>query len=122
MNLEDKRVKAVFSMAPGAIKAFGFNQAGLEKLKLPTYLIVGAADTVTPLADNAGFAAKHVPNAKLDIIPGKVGHEIFTNTCDEEGKAEFPQDCVDNSSVDREEIHSLIKAKALEFFNHNLNK
>lgn len=120
MNVGDKRVKAVFSMAPGAIKAFGFDEAGLKQLKLPTYLILGAGDTVTPLADNAGFVAKYVPNAQLYVIPGQVGHEIFMNICDEEGKAEFPTACIDAKTVDREKIHKLIENKALNFFDRYL--
>ena len=35
-------------------------------------------------------AAKFL-NYQLRIIPGPVGHEIFLNECNEEGKAEFPE-------------------------------
>ena len=120
MNVDDKRVKAVFSMAPGVMKGFGFDEAGLKQLKIPTYLILGAGDTVTPLADNAGFVAKYAPNAQLYVIPGQVGHEIFLNLCDEEGKAEFSQACVDASTVDRKKTHKLIENKALKFFDRYL--
>ncbi|MBX3709897.1 MAG: lipoprotein signal peptide [Gammaproteobacteria bacterium] len=117
LKVHDSRVKAVFSMAPGVIKGFGFDEAGLANVTVPTYLIIGAGDTTVPLQDNAGFAAKHIRNATLFVIPGSVAHEIFLNECDEEGKAEFPEACIDHPTVDRKEIHALIASKALNFFN-----
>ena len=86
LHLRDPRVKAAFAMAPGIIQAFGMDAQGLAKMAVPAYLIVGAADTQTPPAENAAFAAKYIPQAELNIIPGRVDHEIFTNECDQEGK------------------------------------
>ena len=103
-------------MAPGAMKAFGFDEAGLKRLRIPAYLIVGAGDTTVPIKENAGFVAKYAPRAKLRILSGPVGHEIFLNECDEEGKAEFPAACLDDPSVDRATVHQLIAAEALKFF------
>jgi predicted dienelactone hydrolase len=120
LDVADKRIKAVFSMAPGIIKAFGMDEAGLAALKLPTSIIVGARDTQTPPADNAEFAAAHIPGAQLTIIPGKVDHEIFTNECDQEGKDEFPEACIDAEGVDRAAIHREIGAAALKFFGKHL--
>jgi predicted dienelactone hydrolase len=116
LDVADPRIKAVFSMAPGIVKAFGMDEAGLAALKVPTYLTVGARDTQTPAADNAEFAAKHIPGAELVIIPGKVDHEIFTNECDQEGKDEFPEGCIDAEGVDRAAIHREVGAAALKFF------
>jgi len=93
--------QAAFAMAPGAMKGFGFDAVGLKQLRIPTYLIVGEGDTVVPIKDNAGFVAKYAPNAKLRVIPGAVGHEIFLNECNEEGKAESPGSCIDDPTVDR---------------------
>src|SRR6185437_13172613 len=93
LDVADRRVKAAFAMAPGMIKAFGMDEAGLKQLAVPAYITVGASDTQTPPADNAEFAAAHAPNAKLVIIPGAVDHEIFVNECDAEGKDEFPEAC-----------------------------
>jgi len=88
---------------------------------VPAYLIVGAADTQTPPAENAAFAAKYIPRAELNIIPGRVDHEIFTNECDQEGKDNFPESCIDAPGVDRHQLHEMIGAAALTFFDRNLD-
>jgi pimeloyl-ACP methyl ester carboxylesterase len=50
---------------------------GLRQTAIPAYLIVGAGDTATPPKENAEFAAKYIPHAQLDVLPGPVGHEIL---------------------------------------------
>jgi dienelactone hydrolase len=95
--------------------------AGLGQLKIPTYITVGARDTQTPPADNAAFAAKSAPNAELDIIPGPVDHEIFVNECDQEGRDEFPEACIDAQGVDRAAIHKTVGEAALKFFGDALS-
>jgi predicted dienelactone hydrolase len=103
--LHDSHIKCAVAMAPGMIKAFGMDAAGLAEVKVPVYITVGAHDTQTPPADNAKFAAKHIPGAQLAIIPGDVDHEIFVNKCDQEGRNEFPEACIDAPGVDRHAIH-----------------
>jgi alpha-beta hydrolase superfamily lysophospholipase len=87
----------------------------LRELRVPAYLIVGEEDTITPVRENAGFVARYATNAKLKVIPGAVGHEIFLNQCDEEGKAEFPEACRDDPSIDRAKVRQLIANEALIF-------
>jgi len=122
LDVHDERIKAVFAMAPGIIKAFGMDEAGLGQLTLPTYITVGARDTQTPPAENAEFAAKHIPNVELSVIPGPVDHEIFVNECDEEGKDEFPGACIDAPGVDRGAIHQTVGDAALQFFDKALGQ
>jgi predicted dienelactone hydrolase len=120
LSMHDKRIKAAFAMAPGIIKAFGMDQDGLSQLTIPTYITVGARDTQAPPGDNTEFAAKHIPHAELSIIPGDVDHEIFVNECDDEGRAEFPEACIDAQGVDRAAIHHTVGAAAINFFDTNL--
>ena len=120
LDVADPRVKAAFAMAPGVIQAFGMDAAGLAAMKVPAYIIVGAGDTVTPAAPNAAFAAQHIGQAKLVVIPGPVGHEIFVNECDEEGRNELPETCLDAPGVDRAKLHAQIGAAALQFFDTSL--
>ena len=122
LSVHDPRIKAVFAMAPGIIKAFGMDEAGLAELKVPAYIVVGARDTQTPAADNAAFAAKYIPNAELSIIPGNVDHEIFVNECDDEGRDEFPEACIDAPGVDRHAIHQSVGDAALGFFAKSLQQ
>lgn len=119
-GLRDDRVRAVFAMAPGDIQAFGMDAAGLGRMAIPTYLIVGAGDTTTPPGDNAEFAARYIPRAQLDVLPGPVNHEIFDNECDQIGLDNYPEACVDAPGVDRARLHDHIGQAALRFFDTNL--
>jgi predicted dienelactone hydrolase len=119
-DLRDDRVKAAFAMAPGDIQGFGMDEAGLRQMAIPTYIIVGAGDTTTPLIENAEFAAKYIPHAELDVLPGPVGHEIFGNECDQVGRDNYPEACVDAPGVDRAKLHEYIGSAALKFFDANL--
>ncbi len=95
VDVHDDRVKAAFAMAPGDIQGFGMDDAGLWRMAIPAYLIVGAGDTATPPKENAEFAAKYIPHAQLDVLPGQVGHEIFDNECDQVGRDNYPHACID---------------------------
>jgi predicted dienelactone hydrolase len=119
-DVRDNRVKAAFAMAPGDIQGFGMDEAGLRQMMVPTYIIVGSRDTTTPPKENAGFAARFIPHAKLDILPGEVNHEIFDNECDQLGRDNYPQACVDAPGVDRAKLHGYIGDVARKFFDVNL--
>jgi predicted dienelactone hydrolase len=120
-DLRDDRVRAAFAMAPGDIKGFGMDEAGLRQTAIPTYLIVGAGDTATPPDDNAAFAAKYIPQAQLDVMPGPVNHEIFDNECDQLGRDNYPESCNDAPGVDRVKLHEHIGNAALQFFDAKLH-
>ena len=109
--MRDPRIKAAFAMAPGIIKAFGMDESGLGQMSIPAYVTVGARDTQTPPDDNAAFAAAN---------PGLVDHEIFVNECDDEGRDEFPEACIDAPGVARHAIHQEVGAAALKFFDAHL--
>ena len=100
---------------------FGMDPDGLRQMTIPAFLTVGAADTQAPAAENAVFAARYIPNSELWVIPGAVDHEIFTNECDEEGRSEFPEACIDRPGVDRHALHAEIAAAALKFFSNSLH-
>jgi predicted dienelactone hydrolase len=116
LDVHNKRVKAAFAMAPGIVQAFGMDEAGLRQMSIPAYITVGARDTQTPPGPNAEFAARHIPGAKLAIIPGLVDHEIFVNECNQEGRDEFPEACIDAPGVDRAAIHQSVGEAAQKFF------
>ena len=122
MHVHDTRIRAVFAMAPGIIQIFGMDEPGLRRLTVPTYIAVGAGDTQAPPADNAEFAAKYIPHAELNVIPGRVDHEIFVNECNQDGKDELPEACIDAPGVDRGAIHAMIGNAALVFFGASLGR
>jgi predicted dienelactone hydrolase len=120
-DVRDDRIKAAFAMAPGDIQGFGMDAAGLRQMAIPAYLIVGAGDTTTPPKDNAEFAAQYIPHAHLDVMPGPVNHEIFDNECDQIGRDNYAEACVDAPGVDRTKLHDHIGQAALQFFDTNLH-
>lgn len=121
LNVQDTRVKAAFAMAPGDVQGFGMDANGLRRMTIPVYIIVGAGDTTTPPKDNAEFAAKYIPHAQLDVLAGPVNHEIFANECDQMGRDNYPDACVDAPGVDRAKLHEYIGAAAVKFFDRALN-
>lgn len=120
LHVKDNRIKAVFAMAPGDVPAFGMDENGLQNLKLPAFIIVGASDTQTHPKENAEFAAKYIPHAKLVILPGRVDHEIFVNECTQAGKDAFPETCIDAPGIDRGKLHQEIGEMAVRFFNTSM--
>jgi predicted dienelactone hydrolase len=120
VDVRDGRVKAAFAMAPGDIQRFGMDEAGLRQMRIPAYIIVGAGDTATPPKENAEFAAKYIPHAQLDVLSGQVSHEIFGNECDQVGRDNYPDACIDAPGVDRAKLHEHIGNAALKFFDTNL--
>ena len=120
LDVADPRVKAVVAMAPGIVQAFGMDATGLGHLAVPAYITVGARDTQTPPEPNAVFAARHAPHAELAVIPGDVDHEIFVNECDQEGRDEFPEACIDAPGVDRHAIHLDVARDVIRFFDATL--
>jgi predicted dienelactone hydrolase len=119
-GVRDARVKAVFAMAPGDLPGFGMDAAGLRRAVAPAYIIVGSGDTTTPPEENAAFAAKYIPKAQLEILPGPVNHEIFGNECDQLGRDNYPEACNDAPGVNRTELHEHIGAAAVKFFDTEL--
>lgn len=120
-DVRDKRVKAIFAMAPGDLPGFGMDEAGLRQLTIPTYIIVGARDTQAPPRENAELAARNISHARLDVMPGQVDHEIFVNECNGVGRDAWPEACIDDPSVDRARWHNHIGNAALKFFDENLD-
>jgi predicted dienelactone hydrolase len=121
LDVRDSRIKAVFAMAPGVVKPFGMDEAGLRQLTVPTYIVVGEKDTQTPAPENAEFAAQFIPHAQLNVLAGRVDHEIFVNECNEDGRNENPDACVDAPGIDRRALHDSIGNAALKFFDTNLD-
>ena len=106
-------------MAPGDIQGFGMDAAGLRQMAIPACVIVDAGDTTARPKENAGLAGKHIPHAQLHVLRGPVDHEIFGNECNQVGRDDFPEACVDAPGVDRARLHRYIGSAALKFFDAN---
>jgi predicted dienelactone hydrolase len=73
-NFKDKRIKAVFALAPAIGR--GFPGEALKNVTVPVSIVVGDADLVTPAALNAEIYTKGIKGARLTILPGEAGHFI----------------------------------------------
>ena len=113
----DRRVRAVFAIAPVDID---LSQASLAGISIPVEIVAGAGDPIAVPAENAEVLARAIPGAKLTLYPGGVGHYTFLDTCTAWGKQHMPGICVDRPGVNRDAIHAETARKALAFFDKEL--
>jgi predicted dienelactone hydrolase len=117
-SYRDKRVRAVFAMAPALGPAF--LPESLERIDIPVAIVAGGADAIVPVGSSARSNAAHIPNAELTIFPGDVGHYVFLADCIEAGRATLPAPCIDALGVDRDAIHAKTADLAEAFFSRHL--
>jgi len=117
-SYRDPRVRAVFAIAPALGPAF--RPATLARIAIPVEIVAGANDANVPIASSAQYFAANIPQAKLTIFPGGVGHYVFLDTCTDRGKNSLPMLCQDAPGVDRNAIHAKAAGLALRFFASNL--
>ena len=107
-------VRAVFAMAPALVQAL--DPSSLAQMRTPVDIMLGEADTVAPPTTNGLVAAKLIPGADLEQLPG-VGHYDFLSACTEAGKTVVPQ-C--KTQIPQTDTHSQAIAAAQKFFGRNL--
>ena len=112
-SYRDLRIKRVFAIAPAL--GGGFNKAGLSKISIPVFVVVGQADKVAPLATNAQRYAQFIKGAKLKVLPGEIGHYTFLAECNAHGRSVLDI-CRDAASVNRAQVHQQVAQLAYEFF------
>jgi len=89
-SYKDDRIKAVISIAPDLGEAFIMD--GLKEAVVPTLIIVGDKDRITPKEENAAFYANGIKGAELLVIDG-AEHFTFMNTCSAIGFRITPHLC-----------------------------
>lgn len=115
-NYKDARIKAFITFAP----AFGnhFTEKSLSTITSPFLIIVGENDLLMPPAQNAAFLKQHIKSAQYHLLPGKTGHFVFMNQCNQPGFIFAEGICRDDPSVNRGDLHEKI-ANIVDLF---LNK
>jgi predicted dienelactone hydrolase len=116
-SYRDWRVRAVFAIAPAL--GGGFTAEGLREVRVPVEIVIGGADTITPVATNAQRYASLIRDAKLTVLPGRVGHYTFLAACTGRGRETVPI-CRDADGVDRAEVHQRVRDMELAFFRRTL--
>lgn len=75
-NLRDERVRAAIAINPLASTIFG--QAGLSKIQIPTAIVAGSADTVTPAVDEQILPFRAIAAADKYFVLLKGGTHFST--------------------------------------------
>lgn len=114
----DKRVQAVYSIAP--VQGPAFTKSSLAHISIPVRIIVGTRDDQAIPEFNAELIASAIPNSELELLPN-VAHYTFLARCSLKGKLFVSELCSDPKGIDREKIHNKVGADVLVFFARTLN-
>lgn len=117
-SFRDERIRAAFVMAPALGQAF--RPIGLVDLTIPLAIVAGEADTIVPVASNASWFARHIPQTQYELVEGGAGHYVFINLCLPAAMAQLAQICLDARGVDRQAVHRRVIGKAQSFFSKAL--
>jgi predicted dienelactone hydrolase len=117
-SYRDRRIKAVFAIAPALGQAF--DAASLTGIDIPISLIGGTADGTVPVETNIRHIAGLMPKAALTLLPG-AGHYTFLDVCASAQAEHSAGPCRDNPGVDREAIHAQTIDRAVAFFGKALD-
>ncbi len=111
----DKRIKAFFAMSPAIGQGFT-SKDQVKRITAPMYIVSVQSDSIAPVATNAAHYHKLIPQSKLYIVPGKVGHYVFLNEGTPEAKKGGAVYMNDDLSVDRHAVHEKVAGLAVDFF------
>jgi predicted dienelactone hydrolase len=112
-SYQDKRIKAVFAIAPALGEAFA--PASFADITIPLWLVGGTADVTVPPGTNIKRIAGFLPKAGLTMMPGAT-HYTFLDICVPAVADHLPSLCKDNPGVDRGAVHAQTIALARAFF------
>ncbi|PKH52292.1 dienelactone hydrolase [Tenacibaculum sp. Bg11-29] len=117
--VKDDRIKAFFVMAPAI--GFGFHsKEQTNKITAPVFIVAGKGDLVAPVKKNAEKYHILIKTSKIYLFNKNVEHYVFLNQPTDFGKEIAPEITIDNSTVDRKEIHEKTLKLALNFFKSTL--
>ncbi len=116
-DLGDPRIKAAFVIAPAVIQGIRFDS--LRAIRKPVGIALGSGDTVAPPGTNGELAAKLIPGATIDVLPG-VRHYDFLPLCGPGASVLPAAYCAESPGVDRQAAHDRVIHDAIAFFDRTL--
>jgi predicted dienelactone hydrolase len=117
----DTRLKAVVALAPWNGPIFG--ETGLAALTVPTMVIVGSADRLTPAWRDADAIYEGIGSeTRMLVTLEYAGHLVFVGPCPPEAGDDpaFARSCID-PVWDMQRAHDLVNHFATAFFLATLN-
>ncbi|HYV90778.1 MAG TPA: hypothetical protein VE978_03310 [Chitinophagales bacterium] len=118
-DLMDSRIKAVMAFAPAVGQGFTSHDQ-FARIKIPVTIIGCASDSIAPVMYNAMHYLQLIQYCEYEEYKGEAGHYVFLPEATAFGKQMAAQFCVDAPSVNRHLIHQVTIARAVGFFNKNL--
>ncbi|MFC3129348.1 alpha/beta hydrolase family protein [Coralloluteibacterium stylophorae] len=113
----DRRIRAVYAMAPALTPAFA--PASLRGIDLPLRAVVGTDDDQAPVHAQVAPAIMAIPEAELEIVED-VGHYAFLARCTWRGRLMASPLCRDGGRG-REALHRMVADDAAAFFDRALS-
>lgn len=117
-KLHDPRIKCIVALSPAVGQ--GFDKKGLAGIGIPVLIIGAENDVIAPPKTNALHYAQNIQGAKVEILPGLVGHYVFLNECTDFGREVASFICTDDVTVNREAIHREVSQSVVSFLNSKL--
>ena len=121
LDLSDERVGASLPMAPAGYEIF--TDAGLAENQVPTMVMAGSTDQLTPLVSTTEPIYSGLPAPKYMWTIEGGDHYIFSDLCKIPGIetltdfGDFQTACGEQNPVPHAELHPHINDAALAFFN-----
>lgn len=112
-SYRDKRINAVFAIAPALGEAF--DSRSLADIEVPVSLVAGTADVTVPPDTNIHRIAGLMRVAGVAMVQG-ASHNTFLDTCVPEAVDKLATLCKDGPGVDRDAVHEQTAQFALRFF------
>jgi len=112
-SYQDKRIEAVFAIAPALGEAF--DPASFAKIGIPIWLVGGTSDVTVPPGTNITRIAGFLPKANVTMLPG-AAHYTFLDICVPAMADRLTLLCKDNPRIDRDAVHAQTVELAHIFF------
>jgi predicted dienelactone hydrolase len=112
-SYRDRRIKAVFAIAPALGEAF--DSASFADVAIPVSLLAGTDDVTAPVKTNIDRIASLLPSATIMLVPA-AAHYTFLDTCLPAVAERLADICVDHPDVDRDKVHEEAVERVMDFF------
>jgi predicted dienelactone hydrolase len=116
-SYRDKRIKAVFAIAPALGEAF--DSTSFVDVEIPVSLAAGTADVTAPPDTNIYRVARLLRGPNVTMVQG-ASHNTFLDICVPQVVDQLAIVCTDGPGVDRDAIHEQTAHRILDFFDQAL--
>ncbi|OHV20805.1 MULTISPECIES: alpha/beta hydrolase family protein [Rhizobium] len=117
-SYRDDRIKAALLCAPGR-SVLGFSEESLKTVDAPALILVGDADRAAPAEECSAWLHARLPDSRLKILGGGLGHYVFVPEGTALGMAFAAELFTDPPDIERAAIHDEIAGLSAALFQGN---